>query len=183
MKLLQQTLSNLLNHRDEAHNYFLVHYFDEPNSPFYIAQSQLQQEYPQKPTWMTPPEGKSARHNIPGNTWLRQTADTTRLPADSEVVVSGESQMVTISGGPVEFRKVQVFKAGSGSVKNSANRVMTNAGKGSLGWLAKSKMGAGLAAEPSVPVEFKEDAPVVDRSDNPIAVQAGEVIGHWGNFR
>ncbi len=135
VKLLQQTLSNLLNHRDEAHNYFLVHYFDEPNSPFYIAQSQLQQEYPQKPTWMTPPEGKLARHNIPGNTWLRQTADTTRLPADSEVVVSGESQMVTISGGPVEFRKVQVFKAGSGSVKNSANRVMTNAGKGSLvGW-------------------------------------------------
>lgn len=187
VKLLQQTPSNLRNHRDEVHNYFLVHYVDEPNSPFYIAQSQLQQEYPQKPKWMTPPEGKPARHNIPGNTWLRQTADTTAgslgLPAGSEVVVSGESQMVTVGGGPTEFRKVQVFKAGSGSVKDSANRVMTNAGKGSLGWLAKSKMGAGLAAEPSVPVEFKEDAPVVDRSDNPIAVQAGEVIGHWGEHQ
>ncbi|MGX5834412.1 hypothetical protein ACWIJ6_09755 [Aeromonas piscicola] len=36
---------------------------------------------------------------------------------------------------------------------------------------------------PSLPVEFKEGAPVVDRSDNPIAVQAGEVIGHWGEHQ
>jgi hypothetical protein len=187
VKLLQQTPSNLLNHRDEAHDYFLVHYVDEPNSPFYIAQSQLQQEYPQKPTWMTPPEGKPARHHIPGNSWLRQTADTTAgslgLPAGSEVVVSGESQMVALGGGSTEFRKVQVFKAGSGTVKDSANQVMANASKGAIGWLATSKMGAGLAAEPSLPVQFEEAAPVVDRSENPIAVQAGEVIGHWGEHQ
>ncbi|MBZ6065301.1 glycoside hydrolase family 19 protein [Aeromonas schubertii] len=182
--LLQQTSSNLLNHKDEPHNYFLVHYVDEPNSLFYIAESQLQQEYPQKPKWMTPPEGKPARHGIPSNTWLRQSANTTAgslgLPAGSEVVVSSEPpKMVNINGGPTEFRKVQVFKTGSGTVKDSANQVMTNASKGSVGWLAKSKMGAGLAAEPSIPVEFKDDA-VVDRSENPIAVQAGDVIGHWG---
>ncbi|WP_421208834.1 pesticin C-terminus-like muramidase [Aeromonas sp. 602396] len=185
VKLLQQTPSNLLNHRDEAHNYFLVHYVDEPNSPFYIAQSQLQHEYPQKPTWMTPPEGKPARHKVPSNTWLRKTADTTvgsmGLPAGSEVVVSTEPpQMVNLNGGTTEFRKVQVFKTGSGTVKDSANQVMTNAGKGAVGWLAKSKMGAGLPAEPSTPVEFKDDAPVVNRSANPIPVQAGEIIGHWG---
>lgn len=185
VKLLQQTPSNLLNHRDEPHNYFLVHYVDEPNSLFYIAESQLQQEYPQKPKWMTPPEGKPARHGIPSNTWLRQSANTTAgslgLPAGSEVVVSSEPpKMVNINGGPTEFRKVQVFKAGSDTVKDSANQVMTNASKGAIGWLAKSKMGAGLAAEPSIPVEFKEGASVVDRSENPIAVQAGEVIGHWG---
>lgn len=184
VKLLQQTPSNLLNHRDEAHNYFLVHYVDEPNSPFYIAQSQLQHEYPQKPTWMTPPEGKPARHKVPSNTWLRKTVDTTvgsmGLPAGSEVVVSTEPpQMVNLNGGTTEFRKVQVFKAGSGTVKDSANQVMTNASKGATGWLAKSKMGAGLTAEPSIPVEFKDDA-VVDRSANPIPVQAGEIIGHWG---
>ncbi|WP_421203559.1 hypothetical protein [Aeromonas sp. 602658] len=184
VKLLQQTPSNLLNHRDEAHNYFLVHYVDEPNSPFYIAQSQLQHEYPQKPTWMTPPEGKPARHKVPSNTWLRKTVDTTvgsmGLPAGSEVVVSTEPpQMVNLNGGTTEFRKVQVFKAGSGAVKDSANQVMTNASKGATGWLAKSKMGAGLTAEPSIPVEFKDDA-VVDRSANPIPVQAGEIIGHWG---
>ncbi len=184
VKLLQQTPSNLLNHRDEAHNYFLVHYVDEPNSPFYIAQSQLQHEYPQKPTWMTPPEGKPARHKVPSNTWLRKTADTTvgsmGLPAGSEVVVSSEPpQMVNLNGGTTEFRKVQVFKMGSGTVKDSASQVMTNAGKGTVGWLAKSKMGAGLTAEPSIPVEFKDDA-VVDRSANPIPVQAGEIIGHWG---
>lgn len=184
VKLLQQTPSNLLNHNDDAHDYFLVHYVDEPNNPFYIAESQLQQEYPQKPKWMTPPEGKPARHGIPSNTWLRQSANTTAgslgLPAGSEVVVSSEPQMVNINGGPTEFRKVQVFKVGSGTVKDSANKVMTSARKGSVGWLAKSKMGAGLAAEPSIPVEFKEGATVVDRSENPIAVQAGEVIGHWG---
>jgi hypothetical protein len=187
VKLLQQTPSNLLNHIDEAHNYFLVHYVDEPNSPFYIAQSQLQHEYLQKPTWMTPPEGKPARHGIPSNTWLRQMADSTAgslgLPAGSEVVVSGESQMVALGGGSTEFRKVQVFKAGCGTVKDSVNRVMTNASKGAIGWLAKARWGAGLAAEPCLPVEFKEDAPVVDRSDNPIAVQAGEVIGHWGEHQ
>lgn len=185
VKLLQQTPSNLLNHRDEAHNYFLVHYVDEPNSPFYIAQSQLQHEYPQKPTWMTPPEGKPARHKVPSNTWLRKTADTTvgsmGLPAGSEVVVSSEPpQMVNLNGGTTEFHKVQVFKVGSGTVKDSANQVMTNAGKGTVGWLAKSKMGGGLTAEPSTPVEFKDDAPVVNRSANPIPVQAGEIIGHWG---
>ncbi|MFM5667185.1 hypothetical protein ACET7G_02090 [Aeromonas hydrophila] len=185
MKLLQQTSSNLLNHRDEAHNYFLVHYVDDPDSLFHIAANQLQQEFPQKPKWVTPPEGKSARHKVPSNTWLcNKTADTIvgsmGLPAGSEVVVSGESQTVTLGGGLTEFRKVQVFKAGSGTVKDSANQVMTNASKGATGWLAKSKIGVGLAAEPSIPIEFKDDVPVVNRNANPIPVQAGEIIGHWG---
>ncbi|MDO2950344.1 hypothetical protein [Aeromonas simiae] len=187
VKLLQQTPSNLHNHRDEAHDYFLVHYVDEPNSLFYIAESQLQQEYPQKPTWMSPPEGKPVRHRIPNNTWLRQTANTTAgslgLPAGSEVVILAETQMVNLNGGPTEFRKVQVFKVGSGTVKDSASLVMTNASKGAAGWLASSKIGAELAAEPSFPVQFAEDAPVVDRSQHPIAVQAGEVIGHWGEHQ
>ncbi|CAM3928850.1 hypothetical protein AEBE7430_07730 [Aeromonas bestiarum] len=184
VKLVGQEVKNLLNHKDEPHDYYLVHYVDDPDSLFHIAASQLQQEFPQKPTWMTPPEGKPARHKVPGNTWLRKTADTTvgsmGLPAGSEVVVSSEPpQMVNLNGGTTEFRKVQVFKTGSGTVKDSANQVMTNAGKGTVGWLAKSKMGAGLTAEPSIPVEFKDDA-VVDRSANPIPVQAGKVIGHWG---
>lgn len=184
VKLVGQEVKNLFNHNDEPHDYYLVHYVDDPDSLFHIAASQLQQEFPQKPKWMTPPEGKPARHKVPGNTWLRKTADTTvgsmGLPAGSEVVVSTESpQMVNLNGGTTEFRKVQVFKAGSGTVKDSANQVMTNASKGATGWLAKSKMGAGLTAEPSIPVEFKDDA-VVDRSANPIPVQAGEIIGHWG---
>ncbi|HDO1310718.1 pesticin C-terminus-like muramidase [Aeromonas veronii] len=184
VKLVGQEVKNLLNHKDEPHDYYLVHYVDDPDSLFHIAASQLQQEFPQKPTWMTPPEGKPARHKVPGNTWLRKSADTTAeslgLPAGSEVVISGEpAQMISINGGTTEFRKVQVFKVGSGTVKDSANQVMTNASKGAVGWLAKSKMGAGLTAEPSIPVEFKDDA-VVDRSANPIPVQAGEIIGHWG---
>ncbi|HHQ4518184.1 TPA: hypothetical protein ACSP2U_000191 [Aeromonas veronii] len=184
VKLVGQEVKSLLNHNDEPHDYYLVHYVDDPDSLFHIAASQLQQEFPQKPKWMTPPEGKPARHKIPGNTWLRKSADTTAeslgLPAGSEVVISGEpAQMISINGGTTEFRKVQVFKVGSGTVKDSANQVMTNASKGAVGWLAKSKMGAGLTAEPSIPVEFKDDA-VVDRSANPIPVQAGEIIGHWG---
>ncbi|QGZ73377.1 pesticin C-terminus-like muramidase [Aeromonas hydrophila] len=184
VKLVGQEVKNLFNHNDEPHDYYLVHYVDDPDSLFHIAASQLQQEFPQKPKWMTPPEGKPARHKVPGNTWLRKTADTTvgsmGLPAGSEVVVSTEPpQMVNLNGGTTEFRKVQVFKAGSGTVKDSANQVMTNASKGATGWLAKSKMGAGLTAEPSIPVEFKGDT-VVDRSANPIPVQAGEIIGHWG---
>jgi len=185
VKLVGQEVKNLLNHKDEPHDYYLVHYVDDPDNLFHIAASQLQQEFPQKPKWMTPPEGKPVRHKVPGNTWLRKTADTTvgsmGLPAGSEVVVSSEPpQMVNLNGGTAEFRKVQVFKAGSGTVKDSANQVMINASKGAVGWLAKSKMGAELAAEPSILVEFKEDAPVVNRSANPIPVQAGEIIGHWG---
>ncbi|MGY4091216.1 hypothetical protein [Aeromonas hydrophila] len=185
VKLVGQEVKNLFNHNDEPHDYYLVHYVDDPDSLFHIAASQLRQEFPQKPKWMTPPEGKPARHKVPGNTWLRKTADTTvgsmGLPAGSEVVVSSEPpQMVNLNGGTTEFRKVQVFKAGSGTVKDSANQVMTNASKGATGWLAKSKIGAGLAAEPSIPIEFKDDAPVVNRNANPIPVQAGEIIGHWG---
>ncbi len=184
VKLVGQEVKSLLNHKDEPHDYYLVHYVNDPDSLFHIAASQLQQEFPQKPKWMTPPEGKPARCKIPGNTWLRKSADTTAeslgLPAGSEVVISGEpAQMISINGGTTEFRKVQVFKVGSGTVKDRANQVMTNASKGAVGWLAKSKMGAGLTAEPSIPVEFKDDA-VVDRSANPIPVQAGEIIGHWG---
>src|SRR5574344_1222719 len=88
--------------------------------------------------------------------------------------------MVTLSGSPTEFRQVQVFKAGSGTVKDSANRVMTNASAGSVGWLAASRFGTALAAEPSTPIEFDK---VVDRSQNPIAVTAGETIGHWGEHQ
>jgi hypothetical protein len=164
VKLLQQTPSNRLNHRDEPHNYFLVHYVDEPNSPFYIAESQLQQEFPQKPTWMTPPEGKPARYKIPGNTWLRKSADTTAeslgLPAGSEVVVSGEPQMVNINGGTTEFRKVQVFKAGSGTVKDSANGVMTNASKGAIGW-RKARWGPDLPPSRASPSNSKRMRPLL----------------------
>ncbi|MGL5843915.1 MAG: hypothetical protein ACRCYK_19365 [Aeromonas hydrophila] len=109
MKLVGQEVKNLLNHKDEPHDYYLVHYVDDPGSLFHIAASQLQQEFPQKPKWVTPPEGKPARHKVPSNTWLRnKTADTIvgsmGLPAGSEVVVSGESQTVTLGGGLTECR-------------------------------------------------------------------------------
>ena len=176
--------SEYLNHRDETHAYHLVSYGNDPGNLFYIAASQLQEVLPTKPAWMTPPAGKPARHQVSNNSWLRQTATTSAgslgLPAGSEVVVSGGSQMVNLSGGPTEFRQVQVFKAGSGTVKDSANRVMTNASSGSVGWLAASRLGAALAAEPSTPIEFDK---VVDRSQKPIAVTAGETIGHWGEHQ
>lgn len=184
VKLLQPTPSNLLNHKDEAHDYYLVHYVNEPNNLFYIAKGQLREELPQKPGWMIPPEDKPIRYHVPNNTWLRQTAATTAgslgLPAGSEVMISPESRMVDVGGGPTEFRKVQVFKAGSGIVKDSDNQVMTTACKGAVGWLATSKIRGSLAAEPSTPIEFDK---VVDRSQNPIAVQAGELIGHWGEHQ
>ena len=91
--------------------------------------------------------------------------------------------MVTLTGGPTEFRKVSVFKPGSGSVQDSAGHNMAIASKGAIGWLASNRLGDTLAAEPSTPVTFAENAPVVDRSANPIAVQAGEVIGHWGEHQ
>jgi hypothetical protein len=176
--------SEYLNHKDETHAYHLVSYVNDPGNLFYIAASQLQAVLPTKPAWMTPPAGKPARHQVPNNSWLRQTATTSAgslgLPAGSEVVVSDEPQMVNLSGGPTEFRQVQVFKAGSGTVKDSANRVMTNASSGSVGWLAASRLGAALAAEPSTPIEFDK---VEDRSQKPIAVTAGETIGHWGEHQ
>lgn len=178
---------NYLNHKDESHLYHLVSYVSDPGNLFYIAASQLQEVFPQKPVWMTPPESKPLRYTVPNNSWLRQSASTLEgslgLPAGSEVVASTTTQMVTLSGGPTEFRKVQVFKTGSSSVQDSAGHGMAIARRGAVGWLASHRLGAALAAEPSTPVTFTESAPVVNRSDNPIPVQAGEVIGHWGEHQ
>ena len=179
--------STYLNQQDESHPYHLVSYINDPGHLFYIAASQLEPVFPQKPAWMTPPEGKPLRYGVRNNSWLRQSASTTEgslgLPAGSEVVASTQTQMVTLTGGPTEFRKVSVFKPGSGSVQDSAGHNMAIASKGAIGWLASNRLGDTLAAEPSTPVTFAENAPVVDRSANPIAVQAGEVIGHWGEHQ
>lgn len=179
--------SERYNLSKEPHMYQLVCYADPKEGDpeqFYIAAQYIKGEHKTKPHWMMPPESKPARYKVPNNTWLRQTAKSTEgsagLPAGSEVVVLDEQQMVTINGGPTEFRQVQVFKAGSGTVKNSANQAMANASKGSVGWLAKSKIGAVLAAESSTAIELNK---VVNRDKNPIVVQAGEVIGHWGEHQ
>lgn len=179
--------SERYNLSKEPHMYQLVCYADPKEGDpeqFYIAAQYIKGEHKAKPHWMMPPESKPARYKVPNNTWLRQTAKSTEgsagLPAGSEVVVLGEQQMVTINGGPTEFRQVQVFKAGSGTVKNSANQAMANASKGAVGWLAKSKIGAALAAESSTAIELNK---VVNRDKNPIVVQAGEVIGHWGEHQ
>ncbi len=47
VKLVGQEVKNLFNHNDEPHDYYLVHYVDDPDSLFHIAASQLQQEFPQ----------------------------------------------------------------------------------------------------------------------------------------
>lgn len=175
------------NEKNESQPYQLAHYaVPKAGDPelFYIAAKYIKAECKMKPNWLTPPESKPARYTVPNNTWLRKTADSTEesagVPAGSEVVLLGEQQMVTINGGLTDFRQVQVFKVGSGTVKNSANQVMANASKGSIGWLAKNKFGAALTAESSIPIEFDK---VVLRDSNPIAVQAGEVIGHWGEHQ
>lgn len=179
--------SERYNLRNEPQIYQLMCYaVPKAGDPelFYIAAKYIKAECKMKPNWLTPPESKPARYTVPNNTWLRKTADSTEesagVPAGSEVVLLGEQQMVTINGGLTDFRQVQVFKVGSGTVKNSANQVMANASKGSIGWLAKNKFGAALTAESSVPIEFDK---VVLRDSNPIAVQAGEVIGHWGEHQ
>lgn len=175
------------NEKNESQPYQLVHYaVPKAGDPelFYIAAKYINAECKTKPNWLIPPESKPARYTVPNNTWLRKTADSTEestgVPASSEVVLLGEQQMVTINGGLTDFRQVQVFKAGSGTVKNSANQVMANASKDSIGWLTKNKLGAALTAESSIPIEFDK---VVLRDSNPIAVQAGEVIGHWGEHQ
>ncbi|MGL5267894.1 MAG: hypothetical protein ACRC9E_17010, partial [Plesiomonas shigelloides] len=179
--------SERYNLRNEPQIYQLMCYAEpKAGDPelFYIAAKYIKAECKMKPNWLTPPESKPARYTVPNNTWLRKTADSTEesagVPAGSEVVLLGEQQMVTINGGLTDFRQVQVFKVGSGTVKNSANQVMANASKGSIGWLAKNKFGAALTAESSIPIEFDK---VVLRDSNPIAVQAGEVIGHWGEHQ
>lgn len=179
--------SERYNLRNEPQIYQLMCYAEpKAGDPelFYIAAKYIKAECKMKPNWLTPPESKPARYTVPNNTWLRKTADSTEesagVPAGSEVVLLGEQQMVTINGGLTDFRQVQVFKVGSGTVKNSANQVMANASKGSIGWLAKNKFGAALTAESSIPIEFDK---VVVRDSNPIAVQAGEVIGHWGEHQ
>ncbi|HAD43838.1 MAG TPA: hypothetical protein DCF97_12060, partial [Plesiomonas shigelloides] len=175
------------NEKNESQPYQLAHYaVPKAGDPelFYIAAKYINAECKTKPNWLIPPESKPARYTVPNNTWLRKTADSTEestgVPASSEVVLLGEQQMVTINGGLTDFRQVQVFKVGNGTVKNSANQVMANASKGSIGWLAKNKFGAALTAESSIPIEFDK---VVLRDSNPIAVQAGEVIGHWGEHQ
>lgn len=175
------------NEKNESQPYQLAHYaVPKAGDPelFYIAAKYINAECKTKPNWLIPPESKPARYTVPNNTWLRKTADSTEestgVPASSEVVLLGEQQMVTINGGLTDFRQVQVFKAGSGTVKNSANQVMANASKDSIGWLTKNKLGAALTAESSIPIEFDK---VVLRDSNPIAVQAGEVIGHWGEHQ
>nr|WP_278988139.1 hypothetical protein [Plesiomonas shigelloides] len=179
--------SERYNLRNEPQIYQLMCYAEpKAGDPelFYIAAKYIKAECKMKPNWLTPPESKPARYTVPNNTWLRKTADSTEesagVPAGSEVVLLGEQQMVTINGGLTDFRQVQVFKVGSGTVKNSANQVMANASKGSIGWLAKNKFGTALTAESSIPIEFDK---VVVRDSNPIAVQAGEVIGHWGEHQ
>lgn len=175
------------NEKNESQPYQLAHYaVPKAGDPelFYIAAKYINAECKTKPNWLIPPESKPARYTVPNNTWLRKTADSTEestgVPASSEVVLLGEQQMVTINGGLTDFRQVQVFKAGSGTVKNSDNQVMANASKDSIGWLTKNKLGAALTAESSIPIEFDK---VVLRDSNPIAVQAGEVIGHWGEHQ
>lgn len=175
------------NEKNESQPYQLAHYaVPKAGDPelFYIAAKYINAECKTKPNWLIPPESKPARYTVPNNTWLRKTADSTEestgVPASSEVVLLGEQQMVTINGALTDFRQVQVFKVGNGTVKNSANQVMANASKGSIGWLAKNKFGAALTAESSIPIEFDK---VVLRDSNPIAVQAGEVIGHWGEHQ
>lgn len=183
----KDNLSVRSNEKNESQPYQLAHYaVPKAGDPelFYIAAKYINAECKTKPNWLIPPESKPARYTVPNNTWLRKTADSTEesagVPAGSEVVLLGEQQMVTINGGLTDFRQVQVFKVGSGTVKNSANQVMANASKGSIGWLAKNKFGAALTAESSIPIEFDK---VVLRDSNPIAVQAGEVIGHWGEHQ
>ena len=175
------------NEKNESQPYQLAHYaVPKAGDPelFYIAAKYINAECKTKPNWLIPPESKPARYTVPNNTWLRKTADSTEestgVPASSEVVLLGEQQMVTINGGLTDFRQVQVFKAGSGTVKNSDNQVMANASKDSIGWLTKNKLGAALTAESSIPIDFDK---VVLRDSNPIAVQAGEVIGHWGEHQ
>ncbi|MGL5006172.1 MAG: hypothetical protein ACRC53_02100 [Plesiomonas sp.] len=185
--ILMDTPSERRNLKNETHTYQLVRYTTpktgEPPQ-FYIATQYIYGEQKIKPSWMMPPENKPLRYTIPNNTWLRQTPTHTTgslgLAAKSEVIVFAEQQMIITHGGPTEFRKIQVFKAGTGTVKDSANQVMTNAHKGAVGWVAKSKIGAALAATSNMPIVFDT---VVDCSQNSIIVQAGETIGHWGEHQ
>ncbi|MGL4983949.1 MAG: hypothetical protein ACRC5N_04485, partial [Plesiomonas sp.] len=185
--ILMDNPSERRNLKNEPHTYQLVRYTTpktgEPPQ-FYVATQYIKAEHKTKPRWMTPPESKPARYKIPHNAWLRKTPQSTTgslgLSAGSEVVVSAVQQIVTINGGPTEFRKVQVFKAGNNIVKDSANQDMPSAHKNAVGWLAKSKIGTALAAESHSAIEFDK---VVDRSQNPIIVQAGDIIGHWGDHQ
>ncbi|MGL5103337.1 MAG: hypothetical protein ACRC6N_12560 [Plesiomonas sp.] len=185
--ILMDNPSERRNLKNEPHTYQLVRYTTpktgEPPQ-FYVATQYIKAEHKTKPRWMTPPESKPARYKIPHNAWLRKTPQSTTgslgLSAGSEVVVSAVQQIVTINGGPTEFRKVQVFKAGNNIVKDSANQEMPSAHKNAVGWLAKSKIGTALAAESHSAIEFDK---VVDRSQNPIIVQAGDIIGHWGDHQ
>ncbi|MGL4977992.1 MAG: glycoside hydrolase family 19 protein [Plesiomonas sp.] len=185
--ILMDNPSERRNLKNEPHTYQLVRYTTPKNGEppeFYVATQYIKAEHKTKPRWMTPPESKPARYKIPHNAWLRKTPQSTTgslgLSAGSEVVVSAVQQIVTINGGPTEFRKVQVFKAGNNIVKDSASQDMPSAHKNAVGWLAKSKIGTALAAESHSAIEFDK---VVDCSQNPIIVRAGDIIGHWGEHQ
>ena len=174
------------NARNESHSYQLASYrapqSGDPQA-FYIAVQHIKAERKAQPAWMTPPASKPERYATRGNAWLRaapssSTVGLLGLPAHSEVVVMSEpSRRVTLNGSPTELVKVEVFKAVSGPVTDSAGHPMTHATAGAQGWLAKRLLGQRLAAETSVAIVPNR---VVDRLSQPIAVQAGELIGHWG---
>lgn len=174
------------NARHESHAYQLASY-STPQSgdpqAFYVAVQHIKAERKAQPAWMTPPASKPERYTTRGNAWLRaepsaSTEGLLGLPAHSEVVVMSEpSRRVTLNGSPTELVKVEVFKAVSGPVTDSAGHPMTHATAGAQGWLAKRLLGQQLAAETSVAIVPNR---VVDRSNQPITVQAGELIGHWG---
>ncbi|MGL5758852.1 hypothetical protein, partial [Plesiomonas sp.] len=115
------------------------------------------------------------------NSWLRRTLNSTenswRLPLGSEVILSGEQAPGTVIGGLGSFYKVDVFSCATEQVKDSANQVMNNASKGEAGWILGNRLGPALAAETYPAIELDK---TVDRSENPIKVTAGELIGHWG---
>lgn len=136
---------------------------NDPGYCFDIAASQPVARVPPKPAWMTPPEGKPLTATACAiDSWLRQSAATTEgssgPPAGSEAVASTQTQMVTLTGGPTEFRKVSVFKPGSGSVQQSAGHNMAIASKGAIGWLANNRLGD-TCRPASNAVTFAQNAP------------------------
>ncbi|GAA4499118.1 pesticin C-terminus-like muramidase [Pseudaeromonas paramecii] len=174
-----------LNDRHQRHRYQLVRYKTPmPGEPeaFFIATQFLQAEQPQRPAWMTPPEAKPERYRTASNSWIRQIPSPNSplrgLPAHSEVVTLAEpSTMIALGGGLKEFVKVQIYQAGSGTVKDGGGHVMTNGAPGECYWLAAERLGSLLPAETPEPIQRDR---VVDCQQSPIPVKAGDLIGHWG---
>ncbi|PJG59633.1 hypothetical protein CUC53_06250 [Aeromonas cavernicola] len=174
--------SDYRNHNNEMHACYLVSYADTPSEYFYIAASRLTQVRPSKPDWMTPPEDKPARHVILRNTIVRLHADLTDngvgLAAGSEIEAPVLSvKIIAGQGGVIPMCQVRVYLAGQGQVKNSQAQPMTQASKGTIGWIKLSDLGQAIA---SVNYPATELDKVVDLRQSPIKVTAGELIGHWG---